>query len=108
MMHVTLTRVWRIRTIFWQNLYDTVIPRNVRLAEAPAWFCQWFILEKSRRSCLLHLAAEMIKKTKWKRSNLWPLLKRGLAKVIGLDVLLSSIQKRNYNLKHKLLITVES
>ena len=32
--------------------------------------------------------------------------KRGLAKGRGLDALLGSFKKRNYNLKHKLLITV--
>ncbi len=51
---------------FGKKLYDTVIPRNVRLAEAPAHGLPIIFFEKSSKGAVayLMLAAEMIKKTK--------------------------------------------
>ena len=51
---------------FGKKLYDTVIPRNVRLAEAPAHGLPIIFFEKSSKGAVayLNLAAEMIKKSK--------------------------------------------
>lgn len=51
---------------FGKKLYDTVIPRNVRLAEAPAHGLPIIYFEKSSKGAIayLNLAAEMLKKSK--------------------------------------------
>ncbi len=51
---------------FGKKLYDTVIPRNVRLAEAPAHGLPIIFFEKSSKGAVayLNLAAEMVKKSK--------------------------------------------
>jgi chromosome partitioning protein len=56
---------------FGKKLYDTVIPRNVRLAEAPAHGLPVIYFEKSSKGAVayLHLAAEMIKKSKVKKGS---------------------------------------
>ncbi|CAG2157141.1 unnamed protein product [Oppiella nova] len=72
---------------FGKKLYDTVIPRNVRLAEAPAHGLPIIYFEKSSKGAIayLNLAAEMLKKR--------------LAKGRGLDALLGSIQKEKLQLE---------
>lgn len=49
-----------------KKLYDTVIPRNVRLAEAPAHGLPVIYFEKSSKGAVAYLnfAAEVIKKIK--------------------------------------------
>lgn len=56
---------------FGKKLYDTVIPRNVRLAEAPAHGLPIIYFEKSSKGAVayLNLAAEMLKKTKVKKGS---------------------------------------
>ena len=56
---------------FGKKLYDTVIPRNIRLAEAPAHGLPVIYFEKSSKGAVayLHLAAEMIKKSKVKKGS---------------------------------------
>ena len=51
---------------FGKKLYSTVIPRNVRLAEAPAHGLPIIYFEKSSKGAVayLNLAAEMVKKSK--------------------------------------------
>ena len=51
---------------FGKKLYDTVIPRNVRLAEAPAHGLPVIYFEKSSKGAVayLNLAAEIVKKIK--------------------------------------------
>lgn len=53
---------------FGHKLYDTVVPRNVRLAEAPAHGLPIIYFEKSSKGAIayLHLAAEILKKAKAK------------------------------------------
>lgn len=53
---------------FGNKLYETVVPRNVRLAEAPAHGLPIIYFEKSSKGAIayLHLAAEMLKKAKVK------------------------------------------
>ncbi len=86
---------------FGKKLYETVIPRNVRLAEAPAHGLPIIYFEKSSKGAIayLNLAAEMLKKSKVKKEIKHDRKKRGLAKGRGLDALLGSIQKENYSLK---------
>ena len=64
-----LTR--ELEQYFGKKLYDTVIPRNVRLAEAPAHGLPVIYFEKSSKGAVayLHLAAEMIKKSKVKKGS---------------------------------------
>lgn len=52
-------------------VYDTVIPRNVRLAEAPAHGLPVIYFEKSSKGAVayLNLAAEMLKKSKGKKGS---------------------------------------
>jgi chromosome partitioning protein len=53
-----------------RNFMDTVIPRNVRLLEAPARFADYLFREKLQRcNGLFKFAAEMLKKVKEKRSH---------------------------------------
>ena len=56
---------------FGKKLYETVIPRNVRLAEAPAHGLPVIYFEKSSKGAVayLNLAAEMIKKSKVKKGS---------------------------------------
>jgi len=56
---------------FGKKLYDTVIPRNVRLAEAPAHGLPVIYFEKSSKGAVayLNLAAEMLKKSKGKKGS---------------------------------------
>lgn len=56
---------------FGKKLYNTVIPRNVRLAEAPAHGLPIIYFEKSSKGAVayLNLAAEMLKKTNVKKGN---------------------------------------
>ncbi|WP_179998225.1 ParA family protein [Acinetobacter sp. YH12239] len=56
---------------FGKKLYETVIPRNVRLAEAPAHGLPIIYFEKSSKGAVayLNLAAEMLKKNKVKKGS---------------------------------------
>ena len=56
---------------FGKKLYSTVIPRNVRLAEAPAHGLPIIYFEKSSKGAVayLNLAAEMLKKSKLKKGS---------------------------------------
>ena len=56
---------------FGKKLYDTVIPRNVRLAEAPAHGLPVIYFEKSSKGAVayLNLAAEIVKKSKAKKGS---------------------------------------
>lgn len=56
---------------FGSKLYETVIPRNVRLAEAPAHGVPVLYFEKSSKGAIayLNLAAEIIKKNKIKKEG---------------------------------------
>ena len=56
---------------FGKKLYDTVIPRNVRLAEAPAHGLPVIYFEKCSKGAVayLNLAAEMLKKSKGKKGS---------------------------------------
>lgn len=51
---------------FGSKLYDTVIPRNIRLAEAPAHGLPVIFFEKSSKGAVAYLkmATELVKKTK--------------------------------------------
>jgi chromosome partitioning protein len=55
-----------LQQYFGKKLYDTVIPRNVRLAEAPAHGLPVIYFEKSSKGAVayLNLAAELVKKIK--------------------------------------------
>ncbi|SDC11940.1 ParA family protein [Acinetobacter boissieri] len=55
-----------LKRYFGTKLYDTVIPRNIRLAEAPAHGLPVIYFEKSSKGAVayLKLAAEIIKKIK--------------------------------------------
>ena len=55
-----------LQQYFGKRLYETVIPRNVRLAEAPAHGLPVIYFEKSSKGAVayLNLAAEVIKKIK--------------------------------------------
>lgn len=56
---------------FGKKLYQTIIPRNVRLAEAPAHGLPIIYFEKSSKGAVAYLnfAAEMLKKTNVKKGN---------------------------------------
>ncbi|MBU3846796.1 MAG: ParA family protein [Candidatus Acinetobacter avistercoris] len=56
---------------FGKKLYNTVIPRNVRLAEAPAHGLPIIYFEKSSKGAVayLNMAAEMLKKTNVKKGS---------------------------------------
>ncbi|OTG86078.1 cobalamin biosynthesis protein CobQ [Acinetobacter sp. ANC 4558] len=56
---------------FGNKLYDTVVPRNVRLAEAPAHGLPIIYFEKSSKGAVayLNLAAEILKKSKVKKGQ---------------------------------------
>ncbi|NHC03287.1 ParA family protein [Acinetobacter sp. 187] len=56
---------------FGKKLYTTVIPRNVRLAEAPAHGLPIIYFEKSSKGAVayLNLAAEVLKKTRVKKGS---------------------------------------
>ncbi|MEB3766659.1 ParA family protein [Acinetobacter sp. MD2] len=56
---------------FGSKLYETVIPRNIRLAEAPAHGLPVIYFEKSSKGAVayLNLAAEVIKKNKVKKGQ---------------------------------------
>jgi len=56
---------------FGKKLYETVIPRNIRLAEAPAHGLPVIYFEKSSKGAVayLNLAAEMLKKSKVKKGS---------------------------------------
>jgi chromosome partitioning protein len=57
-----------LEQFFGKKLYDTVIPRNVRLAEAPAHGLPIIYFEKSSKGAVAYLnAAEMLKKSKVKK-----------------------------------------
>jgi len=60
-----------LEQFFGKKLYDTVIPRNVRLAEAPAHGLPIIYFEKSSKGAVayLNLAAEMLKKSKVKKGS---------------------------------------
>lgn len=60
-----------LETYFGQKLYQTIIPRNVRLAEAPAHGLPIIFFEKSSKGAVAYLnfAAEMLKKTNVKKGN---------------------------------------
>lgn len=60
-----------LEQFFGKKLYDTVIPRNVRLAEAPAHGLPIIYFEKSSKGAVayLNLAAEMLKKSKVKKGT---------------------------------------
>lgn len=60
-----------LEQFFGSKLYDTVIPRNVRLAEAPAHGLPVIYFEKSSKGAVayLNLAAEMLKKSKVKKGQ---------------------------------------
>ncbi|MBJ9984981.1 ParA family protein [Acinetobacter sp. S40] len=60
-----------LEQFFGKKLYDTVVPRNVRLAEAPAHGLPIIYFEKSSKGAVayLNLAAEMLKKSKVKKGN---------------------------------------
>ena len=60
-----------LQQYFGKKLYDTVIPRNVRLAEAPAHGLPVIYFEKSSKGAVayLNLAAEMLKKSKVKKGS---------------------------------------
>ncbi|MFT4020715.1 MAG: ParA family protein [Acinetobacter sp.] len=60
-----------LEQFFGSKLYDTVVPRNVRLAEAPAHGLPVIYFEKSSKGAIayLNLAAEMLKKTKLKKGS---------------------------------------
>ncbi len=90
-----------LEQFFGKKLYDTVIPRNVRLAEAPAHGLPIIYFEKSSKGAVayLNLAAEMLKKSKVKKGTRMTTKKRGLAKGRGLDALLGSIQKEKLRLE---------
>jgi chromosome partitioning protein len=51
---------------FGDKVFDTVIPRNIRLAEAPAHGLPILFYEKSSKGAIayLNLAAELVKQTK--------------------------------------------
>ena len=55
-----------LQQYFGKKLYDTVIPRNVRLAEAPAHGLPVIYFEKSSKGAVayLNLAAELVQKIK--------------------------------------------
>ena len=56
---------------FGKKLYETVIPRNIRLAEAPAHGLPVIYFEKSSKGVVayLNLAAEVLKKSKVKKGS---------------------------------------
>lgn len=56
---------------FGKKLYETVIPRNVRLAEAPAHGLPIIYFEKNSKGAIsyLNFAAEMLKKSKVKKGS---------------------------------------
>lgn len=56
---------------FGKKLYETVIPRNIRLAEAPAHGLPIIYFEKNSKGAVayLNLAAEVAKKTKVKKGS---------------------------------------
>ena len=56
---------------FGDKVYTTVIPRNIRLAEAPAHGLPVIYFEKSSKGAVayLNLAAEMLKKSKVKKGS---------------------------------------
>ena len=60
-----------LQQYFGKKLYDTVIPRNVRLAEAPGHGLPVIYFEKSSKGAVayLNLAAEMLKKSKVKKGS---------------------------------------
>ena len=60
-----------LQQYFGQKLYDTVIPRNIRLAEAPAHGMPVIYFEKSSKGAVayLNLAAEIVKKSKVKKGS---------------------------------------
>lgn len=64
---------------FGKKLYETVIPRNVRLAEAPAHGLPIIFFEKSSKGAVayLNLAVEMIKKSKLAAKTASPQLGKG-------------------------------
>jgi chromosome partitioning protein len=55
-----------LENYFGKKLFDTVIPRNVRLAEAPAHGLPVIYFEKSSKGAVAYLnfAAELMKKVK--------------------------------------------
>ncbi|WOE32053.1 MULTISPECIES: ParA family protein [unclassified Acinetobacter] len=60
-----------LEQFFGKKLYDTVIPRNIRLAEAPAHGLPIIYFEKSSKGAVayLNLAAEILKKSKVKKGK---------------------------------------
>lgn len=56
---------------FGSKLYDTVIPRNIRLAEAPAHGLPVIFFEKNSKGAVAYLkmATELVKKTKVKKGQ---------------------------------------
>ena len=60
-----------LQQYFGKKLYDTVIPRNIRLAEAPAHGLPVIYFEKSSKGAVayLNLAAEVLKKSKVKKGS---------------------------------------
>lgn len=56
---------------FGSKLYETVIPRNIRLAEAPAHGLPVIFFEKSSKGAVAYLkmATELVKKTKVKKGQ---------------------------------------
>ena len=54
----------QLKAHFGDKLYDTVVPRNVRLAEAPSYGMPALVYDKSSRGALayLALAAEVVRR----------------------------------------------
>jgi ParB family chromosome partitioning protein len=78
----------QLKEHFGDQLYDTVIPRNIRLAEAPSYGMPALAYDKSSRGAVayLALAGEMVRRQR-KNSRIAAVKKRGLGR--GLDALLS-------------------
>lgn len=60
-----------LEQFFGKKLYETVVPRNVRLAEAPAHGLPIIYFEKNSKGAIayLNLAAEVLKKNKLKKGT---------------------------------------
>ena len=69
--NLSLQVVENVKNNLNQTIYKTIIPRNVRLAEAPAHGLPVIYFEKSSKGAVayLNLAAEMLKKNKVKKGS---------------------------------------
>ena len=54
----------QLKEHFGEQLYDTVIPRNIRLAEAPSYGMPALVYDKTSRGAIayLALAGEMVRR----------------------------------------------